>query len=110
MGRKGSDFYAIYRTGSRVESETDGLDMDLIEFCLKTGRVCESQYHHNAAFVGMDRTGKPRYAALWGIGTDYIVEANGSNKNYSFSIAAEGMSDTVHLFESAIDLFLTLLE
>ena len=36
--------------------------------------------------------------------TDFIGEANGSDKNYSFLIPAEKMSDKVHVFESAIDL------
>ena len=34
----------------------------------------------------------------------FIVETNGSDKNYSFSIFTEKPNDTVHLFESAIDL------
>lgn len=81
-----------------------GIDMELIEFCIKTGRVYESEYHHNAVFVGMDQAGKPKYAALRGIGTDFIGEASGSDKNYSFCIPADGGGSTVHLFESAIDL------
>ena len=52
----------------------------------------------------MDQQGKAQYAALRGINTDFIGEANGSDKNYSFSIPAEKMSDKVHVFESAIDL------
>ena len=55
-------------------------------------------------FVGMDQQGKPQYAALRGINTDFIGEANGSDKNYSFSIPAEKMSEKMHVFESAIDL------
>ena len=81
-----------------------GIDTELIEFCIKTGRVYESEYYHNAVFVGMDQAGKPKYAALRGIGTDFIGEANGSDKNYSFSISADSECSTVHLFESAIDL------
>lgn len=69
-----------------------------------TEHICVSAYHHNAVFVGMDQQGKPQYAALRGINTDFIGEANGSNKNYSFLILAEKMSDKVHVFESAIDL------
>ena len=34
-----------------------GIDEEIIEFCLKTGRIYESVYHHNAVFVGMTRTG-----------------------------------------------------
>ncbi|MGC4019976.1 MAG: DUF3991 and TOPRIM domain-containing protein [Muricomes sp.] len=81
-----------------------GIDVDMIEFCLNTGRIYESEYHHNAVFVGRDKEEKPRYAALRGIGTDFIGEASGSDKNYSFSISAEKKSERAHLFESAIDL------
>ena len=55
-------------------------------------------------FVGQDRSGKPRYANLRGIGSDFIGDANGSDKHYSFGIPAETQSDTLNLFESAIDL------
>lgn len=81
-----------------------GIDNDIVRFCIETGRIYESAYHHNAVFVGMDQQGKPQYAALRGINTDFIGEANGSDKNYSFLIPAEKMSDKVHVFESAIDL------
>ena len=81
-----------------------GIDKEIIQFCLESGRVYESAFHHNAVFVGMDEKDNPKYAALRGIGTSFIGEANGSDKNYSFSIFAEKSNDTVHLFESAIDL------
>lgn len=81
-----------------------GIDEEIIEFCLKTGRIYESAYHHNTVFVGMDKDRVPRYAALRGIGTDFIGEASGSDKNYSFSVTTREESKEVHLFESAIDL------
>lgn len=89
-----------------------GIDGEIVDFCLRTGRVYESGHHHNAVFVGKDKEGKPRYAAIRGIGTDFIGDASGSDKNYSFSIPAEGKSRKVHLFESAIDLlsYATLLK
>lgn len=80
-----------------------GIDSDLIDFCIQTGRLYESSPHHNAVFVGLDRYNKPRYANLRGLGTDFVGDANGSDKRFSFNIPAPG-SDTVHLFESAIDL------
>ena len=43
-----------------------GIDMELIDFCLKTGRLYESAEHHNAVFVGRDQENQPRYAALRG--------------------------------------------
>ena len=81
-----------------------GIDNEIIQFCLESGRVYESEFHHNTVFVGMDEKGNPKYAAIRGIGTSFIGEANGSDKNYSFSIFTEKSNDTVHLFESVIDL------
>lgn len=52
----------------------------------------------------MDSSGKARYANLRGIGSDFIGDANGSDKHYSFGIPAAVKSDTLHLFESAVDL------
>lgn len=80
-----------------------GIDSDLIDFCIRTGRLYESIPHHNAVFVGLDKYNKSRYANLRGLGTDFVGDASGSDKRFSFSIPAPD-SDTVHLFESAIDL------
>ena len=80
-----------------------GIDREIIDHCIQTGRLYESEPHHNVVFLGMDRCGKPRYANLRGIQTDFKGEASGSDKRFSFSFQASG-SDTVHLFESAIDL------
>ena len=89
-----------------------GIDFELIDFCIRTGRLFESYPHHNVVFVGQDQDGNARYANLRGIGTDFKGDANGSDKRYSFGIPAESQSDTLHLFESAIDLlsFGTLLK
>lgn len=81
-----------------------GIDKELIQFCLDTGRLYESANYHNVVFVGRDKEGKARYAALRGVETDFIGEANGSDKNYSFSIPAKETGSEIHLFESAIDL------
>lgn len=60
----------------------------------------------------MDEKDNPKYVAIRGTGTSFIGEANGSDKNYSFSIFTEKSCDTMHLFESAIDLlsYATLLK
>ena len=88
-----------------------GIDSELIDYCFQTGRIYESLPYRNVVFVGLDRYNKPRYANLRGIGTDFIGEANGSDKRFSFSIPAQN-SDALHLFESAIDLlsFATLVK
>lgn len=81
-----------------------GIDSELIDFCISTGRLYESGgRYHNVVFVGHDKTGKARYANLRGIGSDFKGEANGSDKRFSFNIPAEN-SGILHLFESAIDL------
>ena len=80
-----------------------GLDEEIIHFCFQSGRIYESLPYHNVVFVGLDKYNKPRYANLRGIGTDFIGDANGSDKRFSFSIPAQS-STTLHLFESAIDL------
>lgn len=83
--------------------ESRGIDKDIISYCIETGRIYESYPNHNVVMIGFDKYGIPRYANLRGIGTDFKGEASGSNKRFSFSISTE-KSDTVHVFESAIDL------
>ena len=56
--------------------------MERIDFCLKTGRLYESSEHHNAVFVGRDQENHPRYAALRGVGTDFIGEASGESAGW----------------------------
>ena len=80
-----------------------GIDPEIIEYCLSTGRIYQSYPYNNVVFVGHDQTGKARYANLRGIFSDFKGECNGSNKRYSFNIPAPG-SRAVYLFESAIDL------
>lgn len=89
-----------------------GIDYDLIDYCIQTGRVYESQKYHNVVFVGRDLKGQPRYAALRGTVGDFKGEAPGSDKRYSFTIAENPSAPGVHLFESAIDLlsYATLLK
>lgn len=89
-----------------------GIDYEIIDHCIQTGRFYESQKYHNAVFVGRDLQGQPRYAALRGTVGDFKGEAPGSDKRYSFSIAEDPGSNRVHLFESAIDLlsYATLLK
>mgnify|MGYP002239067656 FL=1 len=61
----------------------------MIDYCIQTGRLYESLPYHNAVFVGRDRQGQPRYAALRGIIGDFKGEATGSDKRYSFAIAED---------------------
>ncbi len=82
-----------------------GISGEIIDWCIRTGRLYESQDYHNAVFIGFDSQGVPKYATLRGTsGRRYMGDANGSDKRYSFSIPARGDCCKLHLFESAIDL------
>ena len=82
-----------------------GIDRNIIDYCIKTGRLYESLPYHNAVFVGFNPEGHPKYVAIRGTCEQrYFGEASGSDKHYSFSIPARSGSPKVHLFESAIDL------
>lgn len=83
--------------------ENRGIDKEIINYCIETGRIYESYPNHNVVILGFDKYGTVRYANLRGIGTDFKGEASGSDKRFSFNISSE-KSDTVHVFESAIDL------
>lgn len=82
-----------------------GIDYQLIQNCITEGIIFESRKYHNAVFVGMDKSGTPKYAALRStLGSTFKQDASGSDKRYSFRLLAREPTDTVHLFEAAIDL------
>lgn len=84
-----------------------GIDSSILCACVEQGILYESREHHNAVFVGKDRKGVPKYAALEGTSdVRFKGEANGSDKQYAFSIPAKvhPIGTQVHVFESPIDL------
>ncbi|TCX48963.1 DUF3991 and TOPRIM domain-containing protein [Dehalobacter sp. 14DCB1] len=82
-----------------------GIHSDLIDYCIRTGRLYESREYHNAVFIGFDRQGVPRYGTLRGTcGRRFARDVCGSDKHYSFSIPSRSERQRLHLFESAIDL------
>lgn len=82
-----------------------GIDYSLIQECIAEGIIFESRKYHNAVFVGRDNSGTPKYAALRStLGSNFKQDASGSDKRYSFRLLAREPTDTVHLFEAAIDL------
>lgn len=81
-----------------------GIDRPLIEACVNHKLIYESADYHNAVFVGYDREGVARYAAIRGTRGPYKGEATGSDKRFSYSLCLPRQPPTVHAFESAIDL------
>lgn len=85
--------------------QSRGIGHSIIEHCIKTGIVYESRRGNlsNAVFVGRDRGGTPRYAAIRGCKGNFRGEAEGSDKRHSFRLAENPQNLEVHVFEAAID-------
>lgn len=87
-----------------------GIDMELIKYCFERNLIMESGRYHNVMFLGYDEDGNIKYVNLRGTSSDFKGEADGSDKRYAFKITENKETDTLHLFESAIDLlsFITI--
>ena len=84
-----------------------GIDREILDYCVQTGRVYESRNkgHGNVVFVGFDKDGKARFGCLRGIGeARFHGDLSGSDKHYSFALPACVENPAVHLCECAIDV------
>ena len=109
-----SDRVLIYLAKDRL------IDPEIAEDFIRTGDIYENRAlnekngreYINAVFTGRDEKGIIRQASIRGIYTGFKAEAPGSNKDFSFSAGAKNGSDSVHIYESAVDLlsYLTLLK
>lgn len=81
-----------------------GIYGKLIDYCEEHGILYEDAKYHNCIFVGRDRDGLPRYGAVRSTVTAFKRELDGSDKQYSFRITMPKETNTVCVFESAIDL------
>lgn len=80
-----------------------GLSGSVLEYCIEQKILYESLPHHNVVFVGRDSDGVARYAFFRAANESRIMgDCRGSDKRFSFRIV-NPKSDTVHVFESAID-------
>ena len=86
--------------------DTRGIRREVLRPHIKSGRVYEAFGTHNCVFAGIDSaTNEARYAFERSSlpNSRVMFESSGSDKRYSFSIT--GISDTVLVYESTIDLF-----
>lgn len=82
-----------------------GIDKDIISECIDNHLIYEDLPNHNVVFVGYDKNKVPRYAGVRATNSSrYMKDAYGSHKAFSFKLDSIEKNDTVHLFESAIDL------
>lgn len=90
-----------------------GIDLEIINECINSGLIYESEPNHNVVFLGTDEEKKYKYAFFRGTNdTRFMGELKGSDKAYTFRLLSNNESERVHLFESAIDLlsYATLLK
>lgn len=90
-----------------------GIDLEIINECINSGLIYESEPNHNVVFLGTDEEKKYKYAFFRGTNdTRFMGESKGSDKAYTFRLLSNNESERVHLFESAIDLlsYATLLK
>lgn len=87
------------------------IDKEIIEYCVDNHLIYEAYYDHSVVFVGYDEFNIPRFATKRSTDSSWKKDILGSNKDYSFSIS-NWTSDSLHVFESAIDLlsYLTILK
>ena len=84
--------------------QSRGIDRDLIMDCINRGELFESQYHHNAVFLGKDEHGRTRSATMRSTTGNFKCDANGSDKRYAFLLPPDNPnSQTAACFESATD-------
>lgn len=81
-----------------------GIDEEILDYCIESGSIREDEQYHNALFIGFDKDGKAKYCSVRSTFGSYKGEVAGSDKHYSFKLLPDTPQDTVHLFESAIDL------
>lgn len=87
------------------------IDREVISHFANAKTLYEDGEYHNAVFVGTDENGIARHAHKKGTyseGGGFRANVTGSQPQYSFRHVGEG--DTLHVFESPIDMlsFLTL--
>lgn len=82
-----------------------GIDEEIIQKCIEKHLIYEEKNYHNVVFVGYDELGNARYAGCRATNeSKFKNDATGSNKKYSFRIESNKKTDTIYIFEGAIDL------
>lgn len=97
LPKKNDDVRRVYA----YLTKTRRIDADIVNYFIDEQKLYEDA-HHNAVFVGHDKTGVPRYVFKKGTNTFKSFKVIDGDFNYGFSIT--GKNDTLFVFEAAIDL------
>ena len=81
-----------------------GIDEEIIKECIEKHLIYEEKHYHNAVFVGYDEFGNIKYAGCRSTNeTIFKQDATGSDKSYYFRLESNTKTDTIYIFEGAID-------
>lgn len=81
-----------------------GIDEEIIKECIEKKIIYEEKHYHNAVFLGYDDLGNIKYAGCRSTNeTIFKQDATGSDKSYSFRLESNTKTDTIYIFEGAID-------
>lgn len=89
-----------------------GIAENIIHDCIRQGLIYEDEPEHRVVFVGFNENHEAKYAGVRAREpTGFKGDAYGSDKAYSFRLE-NPTTETVHVFEGAIDLlsYATLLQ
>ena len=91
--------------------KTRKLDPDIVSDFVKKKKIYEDTYQ-NCVFVGYDDKNKPKFVSVRGTNTNKRFRRDIQNSDKGYPFCHEGNSDTLCVFESAIDLmsYLTLIK
>ena len=81
-----------------------GIDEEIIKECIENHLIYEEKHYLNAVFLGYDDLGNIKYAGCRSTNeTIFKQDATGSDKSYSFRLESNTKTDTIYIFEGAID-------
>ncbi len=90
-----------------------GIDEDIVLDCINKKLIYQENRTNNVVFVGYDYNHNIKYAGCRSTNDKKIMrDAKGSSKEFSFRLLSKIKNNSLHLFESSIDLlsYATLLK
>lgn len=90
-----------------------GIDEDIINYSIVNNLIYQENKTNNVVFLGYDNQHNIRYAGCRSTNEKKIMrDAKGSSKEFSFRLSSKINNNSLHIFESSIDLlsYATLLK
>lgn len=82
-----------------------GIDEDIISYCIENNLIYQENKTNNAVFLGYDNQHNIKYAGCRSTNEKKIMrDAKGSSKEFSFRMLSKITNNSLHVFESSIDL------